>query len=102
MENATLDHAVEVVKALGPEEQLQIRAMIDSWQTPQPAKATPARATPARATPEQQRRLAERLLADGLLEHIPQDAYTEAARDRHEPVQVIGRPVSETLLEDRD
>ncbi len=92
MENVTLDRAVEAAKALRPEEQLQLRAMIDSWQTPQPAKATP----------EQQRRLAERLLADGLLEHIPQDAYTEAARDRHEPVQVIGRPVSETLLEDRD
>lgn len=91
MENVTLNRAAEIVKALTPAEQTQLRAMIDSWQAEAPAEATP----------EQQRRLAERLLADGLLEHIPPDAYMEAARDLHEPVRVIGRPVSETLLEDR-
>ena len=91
MDNVTLDRAVEIVKALTPEEQSHLRAMIDSWQT----------GTPAEATPEQQHRLAQRLLADGLLEYIPQDAYTEAARDLHEPVKIMGRPVSETLLEDR-
>ena len=92
MENVTLERAVEVVRALRPEEQSELRAMMDSWR---PLK-------PLEATPEQQRRLAEALLADGLLEHIPHDAYTDAARDRHEPVNVIGRPVSETLLEDRE
>ena len=41
MENVTLDRAAEIVKALTPEEQSQLRAMIDSWQTEAPAEATP-------------------------------------------------------------
>ena len=86
-----VEQMVQQIKTLTDEEQREIRALLDAGDP-----------KPAGATPEQQRRLAKRLLADGLLEHIPQDAYTEAARDRHEPVPVIGRPVSETLLEDRE
>ena len=91
MEQITLERAVEVVRALTPAEQGQLRQLMDSWQPPQPGE-----------TRAQQQRLAEALLAEGLLTHIPQDAYTEAARDRHEPIPVTGRPVSETLLEDRE
>ena len=89
MEQMTLERAVEVVRALTPAEQRQLRQLMDSWQPSQPGE-----------TLAEQQRLAEALLAKGLLTHIPQDAYTEAARDRHEPIQVAGRPVSETLLED--
>ena len=96
MKNVTLDRAVEVVRALRPEEQSQLRAMMDSWR---PLK-------PLEATPEQQRRLAEALLADGLIERLParyQPNYDpENGTDQHSPVSVIGRPVSETLLEDRE
>jgi len=92
MELTTLDRAVEVVRALTPAEQQQLRRLMDTWQEPQPAET-------AR---DQQQRLAERLLAKGLIKRIPHNAYTEAARDRHEPIKVVGRPVSETLLEDRD
>lgn len=57
-------------------------------------------------TPEQQRRLAERLLAAGLLQHLParyrEDYNPEDGTDQHPPVTVQGRPVSETLLEDRE
>ena len=91
LEPITLERAVEVVRALTPAEQQQLRKLMDSWP-----------AAPRETTKEQQRRLAEALLAKGLLTHIPQDAYTEAAKDRHEPIQVAGRPVSETLLEDRE
>lgn len=68
MEDITLDRAVEVARALAPEEQLKLRSIMDSWQTE----------TPTETTPDQQRRLAEHLLADGLLEHILQNAYTDA------------------------
>lgn len=96
MENVTLDRAVEVAKALRPEEQLQLRAMIDSWQTPAPAETTP----------EQERRFAEHLLAIGMIDQIParyRKGYDpEDGADRHPPIVVKGRPVSETLLEDRE
>ncbi len=89
MEHVTLDRAVQVVQALTPAERQQLHKMMDLWQPPA-------------ETARDQQRLAERLLAKGLLSHIPKDAYTEAARDRHAPIEVSGRPVSETLLEDRE
>lgn len=61
MENVTLGRAAEIVKALTPQEQSQLRAMIDSWQAEAPSETTP----------EQERRFAEHLLAIGMLEHIP-------------------------------
>ena len=96
MESVALERAVEVVRALEPEEQLQLRAMMDLWRMTPPAEAEQA----------QQRRLAERLLENGLLEHLParyREGYTpEDDTDRHPPMVVKGRPVSETLLEDRE
>ncbi len=55
---------------------------------------------------EQQRKLAERLFAEGIIENLParyREGYNpEEDADRHPPVAVKGRPVSETLLEDRE
>ena len=88
MEPVTLERAVEVVRALTPAEQHQLRKLMDSWQTP-----------PVETTAEQQRRLAERLLAKGLLTHIPEgypEGYVEPP-----PIIVSGEPVSETLLRER-
>ena len=89
MEPVTLERAVEVVQALTPAEQQQLRQLMDSWQTPQPVETTA----------EQQRRLAEALLAKGLLTHIPEgypEGYVEPP-----PIVVSGEPVSETLLRER-
>lgn len=88
---ATVEQMVKDFGTLTDEDQQHFRALLDGGG-----------AKTSAATPQQHRRLAERLLADGLLEHVPPDAQTEAARDRHEPVKVLGRPVSETLLEDRE
>lgn len=93
MENVTLDRAVEAAKALRPEEQLQLRAMIDSWQTEGPTK------TLVETTPEQERLFAEHLLAIGMIEHIPQgypDGYVEPP-----PIVVHGEPISETIIRER-
>ena len=88
MENVTLDRAAEIVKALTPEEQSQLRAMIDSWQTEAPAEATP----------EQERRFAEHLLAQGILSHLPTG---ERLYPDPEPIIVRGEPVSETIIRER-
>ena len=89
MESTTLDRAVEVVRALTPGEQQQLRGLMDTWQTPQPVETSA----------EQQQRLAERLLAKGLLTHIPEgypDGYVEPP-----PITVSGEPVSETIIRER-
>ena len=96
MEQITLERAVEVVRALTQDEQRQLRQLMDSWQPSQPVEATA----------EQQRHLAEALLKEGLIDCLP--AHYEAGydsrngSDHHPPVSVKGRPVSETLLEDRE
>jgi len=91
-EKVTVEKVLKDIQDLPQEDQNRLRSLLNYWLSPQPPQTTP----------EQQQRLAERLLADGLLDHIPQDAHTEAARNRHEPVNVKGRPISETLLEDRE
>ena len=100
MENATLERAAEIAKALRPEEQLQLRALIDSWQTEASGE------TSTETTPEQERQFAEHLLAIGMIDQIParyRKGYDpEDGADRYPPIVVKGRPVSETLLEDRE
>ena len=89
MESVTLDRAAEIVKALTPQEQSHLRAMIDSWQAERPTEATP----------EQERRFAEHPLAIGMLEHIPTD-YPEGYVEPP-PIVVHGEPVSETIIRER-
>jgi hypothetical protein len=90
-----VEQMVQQIRTLTAEEQRQIRALLDA-EAPQPAGATP----------EQQRGLAERLFAEGIIENLParyREGYNpEEDADRHPPVVVQGRPVSETLLEDRE
>lgn len=90
-----VEQMVQQIKTLTDDEQRQIRALL-GVQTPE--------ATAAAA--EQQRRLAERLFAEGIIENLParyREGYQpEDDADRHPPVMVKGRPVSETLLEDRE
>ncbi len=96
MERTTLERAVEVVRALTPGEQQQLRQMMDTWEPPKEAETTPKR----------QRRLAEHLRARGVIAALPpryRVGYHSAdAADRHPPIAVKGQPVSETLLEDRE
>ena len=89
MENATLDRAVEVVRALRPEEQQQLRQLMDSWPTPQSAETTI----------ERERRFAEHLLAIGMIDHIP-EGYPDGYADPP-PIAVYGEPVSETIIRER-
>lgn len=95
LENVTLERAVEVVRALRPEQQQQLRRLMDTWQP-----------MPVETTPEQERQIAEHLLAKGLIVSLParyREGYNlEEAADQHPPIVVQGLPVSETLLEDRE
>ena len=95
MENVTLDSAVEVVRALRPEEQQQLRRLMDSWQAPSSAEATP----------EQERAFLAHLLAKGIIASIPgryrEDYISEDDYERHPPITVQGEPVSETVIRER-
>ena len=95
MESVTLERAVEVVRALTPAEQQQLRKLMDSWQTPQLGETSR----------EQERRFAEHLLAKGMITHIPercQAGYVPKDEDaRHPPIVLDGEPLSETIIRER-
>ncbi len=94
MEDTTLERAVEVVRALRPEEQQQLRRLMDSWQTPL-----------SKDIPAPERAFLETLLLKGVIVSIParyQEGYNpEEAADRHPPIVVQGEPVSETIIRER-
>jgi len=93
MENATLARAVEVVRALRPDEQQQLRRMMDSWQVPPPVEV-----------PAPEREFLESLLAKGIISRIPnryQKGHREVGYERHPPIVVQGEPVSETVIQER-
>ena len=87
MEIITLERAVEVVRALTPAEQQQLRQLMDTWQTP------------AQTTPAQERLFAQHLLDIGMIDHLPEgylEGYVPPA-----PIVLQGEPLSETVIRER-
>ena len=92
MENVTLDRAVEVVRALRPEEQRRLIDLLETELRPSPLEM-----------PAQERAFLEHLLAKGIIAHIParyQVGYVDDY-ERHPPITVQGEPVSETVIRER-
>ena len=89
----TVEQMARQIKTLTDEEQAQLRALLEGLPSP------------VKTTPEAERATLEYLLAKGVIARIPnryREGYLPDARaDDFTPVPVIGRPVSETLLEDR-
>ena len=89
MAQETLERIVEDLKTLTPQEQQQLRLLLDRNVAVSSGDA------------QGQQRLLERLLEKGVIGSIPPRLDQEEAGDFHAPIEVRGRPVSETLLEDR-
>lgn len=90
---ATVEQLARQIRTLTDEEQTQLRAMLG---------ADALLETPS----DTERATLKHLLAQGIIARIP-DRYREGYRpdpqaENFTPVPVIGRPVSETLLEDRE
>lgn len=77
----SINEVINVIRALTPEEQTQVR----KWLNAPPL------------TPEE--KLARALYEAGLLREIKP---TRRARPRRPPVPVQGKPLSETIIEERD
>ncbi|HZO90160.1 MAG TPA: hypothetical protein VFB38_17665 [Chthonomonadaceae bacterium] len=88
MSKATLDKVVEELKGLSPEEQRQVRDLLDAWLS-----------VPASSAGEQA--LAQALLKAGLLSHIPPPITDLTPYPNRTPIPVRGKLVSETLVEEQ-
>ncbi len=83
-----LEKVIEEVKSLAPEEQVKVREMLDSILSP---KKNP----PTRAEYEQY------LLEKGVISHIPTRQTPSAERKAFKPIKIEGKPISETIIEER-
>jgi hypothetical protein len=90
MPKTDLERAVELVKALTAAEQRKLRDLLEVWLAPRQVQAT-------------EDELAQELLREGILDHVPRP-LTEAdvkAFEDYKPVPIEGKPLSETVIEER-
>lgn len=92
MSSANLEKVIEEVKALTPDEQREIRDLIDSL-----LKASDE--SPASTSLEDL--FKQRLLEAGLISEIPRRLPAPEHLRDFKPVEVKGKPVSETIIEER-
>ena len=86
MPQTTLDHLVEEIKALASDEQWQLREMLDAMMIP--------------AREEDKRKaLHQALRAAGLITQVRQPRVVDMLPRRR--IDVQGKPVSETIIEER-
>ena len=87
MATAAVTNIVKQIKKLSPSEQQELRAVLDSLLAPAPSRT--------------EEEFHQRLAAEGRLSVPPPAARSRAARRSFKPVPVRGKPVSETIIEER-
>lgn len=92
MSSTSLEKVIEEVKALTQEEQLRVRELIDSLLE-NPAE------TLVLLSPEDL--LERRLLERGVISEMPKRDFDPDTYKEFEPIEVKGKPVSETIIEER-
>ena len=88
MSSANLEKVIEEVKALTPDEQRQVRKLLDELLE----ESTPI--SPGDL-------LARRLLESGMISRIPKRPRDPKRHKEFKPIEVKGKPVSETIIEER-
>ena len=87
MATATVTNIVKQIKKLSPSEQQELRAVLDSLLASVPS-----------LTEEE---FHQRLATEGRLSVPSPEARSRAVRRSFKPVPVRGKPVSETIIEER-
>lgn len=90
MSSTSLERVIEELKALTPAEQQKVRELIDSML---------AADTSATLSPEDL--LDQRLLEAGVIGEIPRRITDFTPYQNRKPIEVKGKPVSETIIEER-
>jgi hypothetical protein len=95
MSDVSLERVLDAVRMLTPEQRKELRERLDSWFDPPPPPVDEA---------EKQRRLSEldrRLLAKGLIHQIQPPVTDLSPYRNRRRIDVQGKPLSETVIEDR-
>lgn len=102
MAEVTLEQVVEAVKALEPEEQRRLREALDGMLAEPAATEEPQARAGEENVPRMTEEEFERFLVEkGILSRVrPPMKDLSAYKDR-KPVKIKGKPLSETIIEDR-
>jgi hypothetical protein len=92
MSRTSLEKVIEEVKALTLEEQRKVKNLIDSLL------GSPGE---AKKTLSLEDLLEQRLLEDGVISKLPTRDLDPETYKEFEPIEVSGKPVSETIIEER-
>ncbi len=92
MSSTSLETVIQELKALTPAEQKKVRELIDSM-------LELSAETSATLSPEDV--LDQRLLEAGVISEIPQRITDFTPYQNRKPIEVKGKPVSETIIEER-
>ena len=89
MSSANLEKVIEEVKTLPPDDLRKVKTLIDSL----------LQAPSAEMSPESQ--LDQLLLQAGVISEIPPPITDFTPYENRRPIEVKGKPISETIIEDR-
>lgn len=94
MQEVTFKRVADEARSLTPAEHCRLRRMLGSWLSQPPSAKKLAELSEG----EKHHLLLQRPLEDGIISHIPSG---ERTHQNFKAIRVVGRPVSETFLEDR-
>ncbi len=84
----TLETIKETIRTLTPKQKRELRAWWDTQEITEPAPITEAE-------------LQQRLLQAGIIRHIPPPITDPTPFQNRTPVPITGKPLSETVIEER-
>ena len=101
MSSANLEKVIEEVKALTLDEQRKVKDLIDSLLRALDEEAVSITQTIQHAVLSPEELFEQKLLEAGLISEIPKRSPTPEHFRDFKPVEVKGKPVSETIIEER-
>jgi hypothetical protein len=88
MAATNFDKVVEMVQALDEAEKWRLRDLLDIWLAP-----------PGPVLTEEE--VDQEMLRDGILDQVPSRVRDVARFENYKPIEVTGKPLSETIIEER-
>jgi hypothetical protein len=88
MAATNFDKVVEMAQALDDAEKWRLRDLLDIWLAP-----------PGPVPTEEE--LAQEMLREGILDQVPRRERDVASFENYKPIEVKGKPLSETIIEER-
>jgi len=95
----SVEEIVDAVRALPPEEQAELRRRLEAL-TAQPDETERSADQNLQANRDLDQRVQHALFEAGLLSEI-KPPITDPTPYRREPIKIVGKPLSETVIEER-